>query len=59
MDLPISDRDSIDIYKAQSAQEIFEFLSKPIPFCKFCYVEKRSFGHKWERSQKDIREWTA
>ncbi len=59
MDLPISDMDSFDIYKAQSAQEIFEFLSKPIPFCKFCYVEKRSFGHKWERSQKNIREWTV
>lgn len=59
MDLPISDRDSIDIYKAQSAQEIFEFLSKPIPFCKFCYVEKRSFGHPWQRSKKDIKEWTV
>lgn len=59
MNLPISDMDSIDIYKAQSEQEIFEFLSKPIPFCKFCYVEKRSFGHKWERSQKEIREWTV
>jgi hypothetical protein len=59
MDLPTSIRDSIDIYKAQSAQEIFEFLSKPIPFCRYCYVDKRSFGIPWKRSHKDIKEWTV
>jgi hypothetical protein len=59
MDLPTSIRDSIDIYKAQSAQEIFEFLSKPIPFCRYCYVNKRSFGIPWTRSHKDIKEWTV
>ena len=30
---------SIDIYKAKSAEEILEFLAKPIPFCRFCKVQ--------------------
>ncbi|HNY49114.1 MAG TPA: 4Fe-4S cluster-binding domain-containing protein [Bacteroidales bacterium] len=58
-DLPTSDSNSIDIHQAQSAQEIFEFLSKPIPLCRYCYVEKRTFGHPWTRSRKEIKEWTV
>ena len=59
IDMQTSVDDSIDIYKAQSAQEIFQFLSKPIPFCRYCYVDKRTFGHPWQRSKKDIKEWTV
>jgi hypothetical protein len=59
MDLPTSAGDSINIYKAQSAQEIFEFLSNPIPFCRYCYVDQRTFGIPWKRSSKDIKEWTV
>jgi hypothetical protein len=59
MALPVSDRDSIDIHKAQSAQEIFEFLCKPIPFCRYCHVDKRTFGHPWKLCEKDIKEWTV
>ncbi len=59
MAIPISPEDSIDIYKVQSAQEILEFLCQPIPFCKYCYVDKRTFGHPWKRSEKDIKEWTV
>lgn len=56
--LPMSDNNSIDIYQAKSAEEITQFLSKPIPFCRYCYVDKRTFGHPWKRSHKDIKEWT-
>jgi hypothetical protein len=59
MNLPVSADDSIDIYKAQSAQDIFEFLSKPIPFCRYCYISKRTFGNPWKRSGKNIKEWTV
>ncbi|HLZ19195.1 MAG TPA: radical SAM protein [Smithellaceae bacterium] len=58
LNLPATDQDSIDIHKAKSAREIFEFLCQPIPFCRFCLVEKRTFGHPWRRSRKDIKEWT-
>ena len=57
-DIPLTERDGIDIYKAKSVEEILEFISKPIPFCKYCNVNGRTFGHKWEISKKDINEWT-
>jgi len=56
--LPVTDRDSIDIHQARSAGELFEFLCKPLPFCRFCLIEKRTYGHAWKRSRKDIKEWT-
>ncbi|MEN6349073.1 MAG: radical SAM protein [Syntrophomonas sp.] len=56
--LPLTSADYIDIYEAQNKDEIMHFLSKPIPFCKFCYIEKRTFGHKWQKSSKRIKEWT-
>ena len=49
--LPALDEDSIDIYKAITAQEIYNFLCKPIPFCRYCYVDKRTYGNPWKRSQ--------
>lgn len=58
VDIKTSPADSINIYEAQSAEEIMQFLSKPIPLCRYCYVEKRTFGHPWKRSHKDIKEWT-
>jgi MoaA/NifB/PqqE/SkfB family radical SAM enzyme len=32
----LSEKDSIDIYKAGSIDEIFEFLCSPVPFCRYC-----------------------
>lgn len=54
----IDERNYIDIYKANSYDEILEFLSKPIPFCKYCNVKGRTFGHEWGISKKQIEEWT-
>ena len=56
-DMKLDNSDYIDIYKAQSIQEILAFLARPIPFCKYCNVNQRSFNHKWEISKKDISEW--
>ena len=56
--LKLLPEDSIDIYEAQSAQEILEFLAKPIPFCRYCMVDKVKRGLLWETSKKDIKEWT-
>lgn len=49
--------DSIDIYQASSAQEILEFLSKPIPFCRYCRISKNDYNIPWHQSKKDINEW--
>jgi MoaA/NifB/PqqE/SkfB family radical SAM enzyme len=56
--LPITEKDYIDIYKAESAGEISEFLSRPIPFCRFCAIDRVTTGHPWRTSRRDIREWS-
>jgi len=56
--LPLSSADYIDIYEARNKDEIMHFLSRPIPFCRYCYIERRTFGYEWQKSRKDIKEWT-
>lgn len=55
-DLHLCDNDGIDIYKAKNKEEILNFLAKPIPFCRYCDVNKRE-AKKWEISNKEIKEW--
>ncbi len=52
-----TEEDSIDIYKAQSKEEIIRFLQQPIPFCRFCNVEATTTVD-WKRSEGKIEEWT-
>ena len=54
----LQDGDGIDIYKVKNGEEILNFISKPIPFCKYCDIEKRTENNPWEYSKKDISEWT-
>jgi MoaA/NifB/PqqE/SkfB family radical SAM enzyme len=56
--LPKTEKDSIDIYAAGSAAEILDFLSRPIPACRFCFVDKFADTGSWKQSTKDIKEWT-
>lgn len=53
-----AEENSIDIYEAKSAQEIMEFLAKPIPFCSHCRIAETVQGIPWCRSKKTIDEWT-
>jgi len=50
--------DSIDIHTAKNLQEILGFLARPVPFCRYCNVLGRTFGHPWKQSKKEIEEWT-
>lgn len=53
----VSKRDYIDIYKVNSLDEIMDFLSRPVPFCRYC----NTFQNKecdWGNSKRDIDEWT-
>lgn len=50
--------DSIDIYQAGSAREVLEFLAKPIPFCRYCMVNKTRWYEPWHQSKRVIEEWT-
>ncbi len=56
--LELCKEDGIDIYQAKNRQEILEFLSRPIPFCKYCKVHERTYGREWGISKKAIEEWT-
>ena len=46
----------IDIYTARNFQEIAEFLSHPVPFCRYCDIGAREL-HEWTRSNGTIDEW--
>ena len=52
-----SERDFIDIYKANSIKEILDFFAKPLPFCKYCNPDKTEHIG-WKQSNKTIQEWT-
>ena len=49
--------DSIDIHAIVSTKEILEYLAKPVPFCRYCNVSARTFGHSWQQSKQEIEEW--
>ncbi|MDR2019706.1 MAG: radical SAM protein, partial [Treponema sp.] len=57
--LQVTEADYIDIYKAESIKEIFGFLSKPMPFCRYCNIKKTVLQIKWGVSKKEISEWTS
>ncbi|MBQ3625478.1 MAG: radical SAM protein [Synergistaceae bacterium] len=52
----ITERDYIDIYKDISKREIFKWLTKPVPVCRFCNIAGRHTTN-WEISKQDISEW--
>ncbi len=52
----IHELDYIDIYNVKDKQEIFDFLSNAIPFCRYCALNLET-DVKWEKSKRDISEW--
>lgn len=52
----VTEDDYIDIYKTDDKQQILNFLSKPVPFCRYCIVNERK-EQKWEISEKKTEEW--
>ena len=55
--IEVSENNFIDIHKAKSIQEIYEFVVKPIPFCRYCKVSDWTYGIEWGISKKDKSEW--
>lgn len=56
--LQVTDKDYIDIYADITAEEIFEFLSNPMPACRYCRIGDWTGGFKWGITKKSIAEWT-
>lgn len=57
--MQLEEGDWLDIYTQIDSKDILEFLSRPKPFCRFCNVDKRTFGIPWERSKQEMSEWTV
>lgn len=58
-DLIVTKNDYADIYKIKNGIDIINFLNKrPIPFCKYCNINKRVYGLPFEISKKEITEWS-
>lgn len=57
-DLKITNDDFINIYEVKNKQEILDFFAKPVPFCRYCNVDKRMYGYGWGVSKKEISEWS-
>jgi hypothetical protein len=55
--MQLEGEDFLDIDRVKEASELLNFLACPKPFCRYCDVRNRSFGHKWERSKQEINEW--
>jgi len=55
--LAITSEDYIDIHKANSMEEIIDFLEKPFPFCRYCNVSGTKFAQRWGISKNEITEW--
>lgn len=55
--IDFTDDDGIDIYKAKTPEEIFTYLARPMPLCRYCDIKNRSTDHPWECSQKKMEEW--
>lgn len=55
--LQVSQKDKINIYETCSKEILTEFLSNPVPFCKYCNVKSEKFI-KWSKSKLDKTEWT-
>lgn len=58
-DLPDVTENSIDIYKAESMDDILKFISKPISLCKYCDVDGRRFNLPWSISKMKKGEWVS
>lgn len=55
--LIVTDRDYIDIYQTEDAQEVLDFISQPVPFCRYCKVKEREYGNEWGVSKREKSEW--
>ncbi|MDR0538612.1 MAG: radical SAM protein [Tannerellaceae bacterium] len=56
--LEITDKDFMNIYEAKNIDEIMNFISRPMPFCRYCNKKNIIYDIGYGRSKKDISEWS-
>jgi organic radical activating enzyme len=55
-DISIAESNFVDIHKIHDVKEIYDYLKKPIPFCKYCGIP---ISTTWGISKKEISEWVS
>ena len=55
--IPVTDRDYIDIFKVEKVEEIENFLNREVPFCAYCNVKNRTDGKPWSVTKFELEEW--
>jgi MoaA/NifB/PqqE/SkfB family radical SAM enzyme len=50
--------DTLDLYMVKSIDDVYDFLCKPKPFCRYCNRRDLHLGIKYGSSKRDIGEWT-
>jgi uncharacterized radical SAM superfamily Fe-S cluster-containing enzyme len=56
--VPVTDKDYINIYEAQTMQEIVNFVNRPIPLCAYCKSMGEEIAGDWRKTECAISEWT-
>jgi organic radical activating enzyme len=56
-EIPVTELDGGNIFN-ESAEDILNKLSSPIPMCSYCKVKGRTYGNKWGTSKRSIEEWS-
>ena len=57
--MELSPRDSLDLGQDLTPEQVMEFLSRPIPFCRYCNIRRRDDGHIWRTCAgvAEIHDW--
>lgn len=57
-DIKYTNKDYLILDDIKNEDEILEFVSSYKPICRYCNTKNMSFGIPWQRTKKDISEWT-
>ncbi|MCL2798225.1 MAG: radical SAM protein [Firmicutes bacterium] len=57
-ELKVREKDSIGIHGDITHEDILAYLSKPIPFCRYCDKTRLVRESRWKVSERKIEEWS-
>lgn len=53
----VCEADYIDLSKSETGEDVFNFLSNAVPFCRYCDMNNINDRVEWRTSKRDITEW--
>ena len=57
--LIVTENDYLEVQKVKNINEILKFISRPMPFCRYCNRKDTIWDIGFGISKKEISEWTA